>query len=281
MIYCSTGGYYNKSAYTISKNYISNGIKNIELSGGIYSKNLISNIKKLSKKYNFIAHNYFPPPKKKFVINLASCNKEIVKRSMQHITKSILLSSKLNAHYFSFHAGFRFDPIIKDLGKNFNYYNVLNNRERSLSNFILNVNKLAKIAKEEGITLLIENNVLTKANFKTFKDNPLLMVDEKECQKIMSSTSSNVGLLIDLGHLKVSSKTLKFDKINFLKKCDKWIKGYHLSENNGIIDNNMPFNSKSWFWKNLKKNLNFYVIEVYNISIIEMIGQIKIAKNKL
>ena len=34
------------------------------------------------------------------------------------LKKSIILSKKINANYFSFHAGFRVDPEVKDLEEN-------------------------------------------------------------------------------------------------------------------------------------------------------------------
>ena len=55
---------------------------------------------------------------------------------------------------------------------------------------------------QKGIQILIENNVISKIILR-FKDNPFLMADADECMK-MENTSSNVNLLIDVGHLKVS-----------------------------------------------------------------------------
>ena len=37
------------------------------------------------------------------------------------------------------------------------------------------------------------------------------MADPNECKKILNSLSDNVGLLVDVAHLKVSSNTLNFD----------------------------------------------------------------------
>ena len=84
------------------------------------------------------------------------------------------------------------------------------------------------------MTLLIENNVLTKKNYLRFNSNPFLFVDEKEINDLMPILPKNVGLILDTGHLNVSSKTLKFDKIKFINKFNKRIKGYQLSNNNGL-----------------------------------------------
>ena len=57
-----------------------NDIKNLELSGGLnYKKNIKKILFKNSKNFNFNIHNYFPPPKKNFIINLGSINEDIRK----------------------------------------------------------------------------------------------------------------------------------------------------------------------------------------------------------
>ena len=66
---------------------------------------------------------------------------------------------------------------------------------------------------------------------------------------------NNVKLLIDVGHLNVSSLTLKFDKLKFIQNCLPYIEAYHLSENNRIKDQNIPINNNSWFFKFVKKDI--------------------------
>ena len=45
--------------------------------------------------------------------------KKILNRSILHIKKSIRLVKKLGSDTYSFHAGFRVDPNVKSLGKQF------------------------------------------------------------------------------------------------------------------------------------------------------------------
>ena len=59
----------------------------------------------------------------------------------------------------------------------------------------------------------------------------------------MDLIPDNVGLLLDLGHLNISSNFFKFSKQSFL---DKYISNYkdrlleiHISENNGIKDEHL------------------------------------------
>ena len=265
MIFISTGGFKSeKSINTINK-LMGKGIYDIELSGGEYEVDQIEKIiteKKLHNLLNLRVHNYFPPPRSPFVFNLGSLDEEISKISMNHALNSIELASKLKSKYYSFHAGFLLDPQVKELGKKIKKRSTYN-REISKNTFIERVNILAKFAETKNIMLLIENNVLSSNNFEEFKENILLMVDEPECTEIMNRVRNNVKMLVDVAHLKVSSNSLNFDRISFLKKLDKWIFAYHLSDNDGNSDSNQKIRLDSWFWPYIKSNLDYYSIEVY------------------
>jgi|TARA_Y200000002_G_scaffold381709_1_gene396501 sugar phosphate isomerase/epimerase len=280
MICISTGLFKDIKTTSILKKLSKKGIKNYELSAGNFEKNIQKKILPFSKNNNLFVHNYFPRPKKDFILNLCSSNKIIKKRSFDHVIKGINLSSRLGTNVFSFHAGFLIDPKIHEIGKNFKYKK-LRNKKTALKDFIKNVNKLAIYAKKKGVLLLIENNVITKKNLIKFKKNPLLMTDYKDVKKIMGQTLDNVYLLIDVAHLKVSSKTLGFCKIHFLKKCERWIKAYHLSENDGNFDTNDEVKRKSWFWKYLKKNVLYYSLEIKFRNINQIKKQITLTKNIL
>ena len=275
MIFISTGGFKSeKSINTINK-LMEKGIYDIELSGGEYEVDQIKKIiseKKLHKSLNLQVHNYFPPPAIPFVFNLGSLDKEISKISMDHAFNSIKLASRLKSKYYSFHAGFLLDPQVKELGKKIKKRSTYN-REISKNTFIERVNILAKFAETKNITLLIENNVLSLNNLEEFKENILLMVEESECTEIMKRVRNNVKMLVDVAHLKVSSNSLNFDRISFLKKLDKWIFAYHLSDNNGKSDSNEKIRLDSWFWPYIKNNLDYYSIEVYGERPEELVKQ--------
>ena len=66
MTYASTGNFKTPINETL-KTLHSAGINKIELSGGIYNRNLIKILKQY-KNIFFSIHNYFPAPKKKYSI---------------------------------------------------------------------------------------------------------------------------------------------------------------------------------------------------------------------
>ncbi len=279
MIYVSTACFKYKSLEILIKNIKKNNIKNLELSNFNYEKAIK---KKLisEKSLNFKIHNYFPPQKNPFVFNLSSQIKEINNKSLKMAKNNIAFCKKIKSTTYSFHAGYLFDPYFFELGQRINYKKIYD-KTNAINNFIKNVKILSKVAIKNKIKVMIENNVINKTNLKTFNQNPLLMCDINETKKIFNLLPKNISLLVDVGHLKVSSKTLNFDKNKYLNEFKNIIGGYHLSENNGKIDSNKPFTNKSWFWKLLNKNLNYYSIEVYNESIIKIKDQIKIANEKI
>ncbi len=279
-IYFSTGGYKNNYTKDIVKKLIDLGVSNIELSGTSYSENNIETLEKLLNLANLQIHNYFPPPKKPFVLNLASMNDDIAKRSMDHVMNTLGACKKLKSNYYSFHAGFLCDIKVDELGKKVDKKK-LQNRDKSLDLFISRVLRIAKKAKEYGINLMIENNVLSKNNQKNFDGNPFLMCDAQECEKVINSCPNNVKLLIDVAHLKVSANSLNFDKVEFLNKCNHLAGGYHLSDNDGLSDSNEKFDEKSWFWNHIDKKKDYYSIEVYNISDDEIVKLYNFTKAKL
>ncbi len=281
MIFISTGGFNKKKGTEAYKYLKSKGFKNIEFSGGKFIKNFTKKIK--SYKHNTQIHNYFPPPKKPFVLNLSSKNNVISSKSINFIKKNIINSKKIGSKFYSFHAGFRIDPNFRDLGKQINS-GMLITKQEALNIFLKRVTVLSKFAKRHGIKLFIENNVISKINLKRFKSNPFLLTTPNEIISFfnkLSKENNNVGLLLDVAHLKVSSKTLKFDLQKAHRSLKKYINAYHLSDNDGITDSNQKFSKNAWFWKHFKKNTDFITIEVYNVSGKDYTGLLNIVEKKL
>ena len=284
MIYLSTASFKKLSGYEVLEFFKDNNIRGAELSAGKYSKNqekLIYKIKGIKK----IIHNYFPPPKNPFVINIASHNKKILKRSLNFIKNSILISKKIGANDYSFHPGFVTDISPKEIGvvtKNVNFFD----RKKSLQILLNSLEILSAYAKKQKIRLLLENNVMKKSSFDYLGKDTTLMSDPSEIKYVMEKSPSNVNLLLDVAHLKVSSNVLGFNKEMAFHSIKKWIRAFHLSDNDGWNDTNDIIKRNSWFFKfiNLKK-IRFISIEVYKEDINILKNQIRILnkflKNKV
>ena len=281
MIFVSTGGFPNKKGIEVY-NYLQNqGISHIEFSGGLNDIKFTKKMKNLKKNFQF--HNYFPPPKKSFVLNLSSTNANVATKSMKFVEKNIIYSKIIGCKFYSFHAGYLTDPLPSELGFKIKKKKIIS-KEVALELFKKRLFQLLRVAKKNKIKLLIENNVLSKKNLNEFGINPFLLTEPKEIEDFFKSFKNykeNLGLLLDTGHLKVSSKTLGFNLQDAHKRIKAYVKGYHLSDNNGKRDNNKEFTSTSWFWKNMNFNANFYTIEVYNCSINKYKKLVKIVKKKI
>ena len=262
MIYLSTGGFSNKTFLQTSQLFNNKVIKALELSAGQYTATLELDLKQVQENFKIALHNYFPVPEDPFVFNLASFNKGILDKSMAHAKKAIKLTSGFGGEFYSFHAGYLLDPDVSELGAKINKKK-LNARNDGLRQFIKNVNELASFAKEHGVTLLIENNVISKRNFDSFNNDPLLMTGAEETEFIFSNVLDNVKLLIDVAHLKVSANTLNFDAVTYLNKFKNITAAYHISDNNGLEDSNEPFTIDSWFVDHIRKDLSYYSLEIY------------------
>ena len=278
-VYLSTAAFSKESGFETAKNYFNNGLTRVELSGGIYLENQIDKIKQL-KNIEFNLHNYFPPPKEPFVINLATKNEKILKKSEDHIIRSIDHASYLGLKSYSFHAGFVVDIDPKEIGKTTKSDNFIDRKE-ALATFIKRLEKISNYANKRQIELLIENNVMKKSSFDYLKKNTTVMADPEEIDNVMSNTPSNINLLLDVAHLKVSSNILKFDLNEALIKINKWVNAYHFSDNDGQNDSNDLIHDNSWFLKEIKKDAMFYTVEVYNKDIDKLKKQISLIEDKL
>ena len=86
----------------------SSGIDSIEIGSNHCYEDNYNYLNELP--FNYLMHNYFPIPKKSFVLNVASFNDEIRLTSLDHIKKAINLSSEIGARLYTFHPGFLTDP---------------------------------------------------------------------------------------------------------------------------------------------------------------------------
>jgi len=270
MIFLSTGGFHENTFLQTSRLFNNNIVKAFELSAGKYTETLEQDLITVAQNFDIALHNYFPVPKEPFVFNLASFNDEIISKSIKHAQKAIQLTAKYGGGFYSFHAGYLLDPQPSELGKKINKKK-LNDRDDGLTQFIKHVNQLALFAQQYDITLLIENNVISQKNFESFNYNPLLMTEADETKLIFSKVEKNVKLLIDVAHLKVSANTLKFDPIKYLNDFSEITAAYHISDNNGLEDSNEPFTIESWFVKHIRKDLEYYSLEIYvsDINVLE------------
>lgn len=230
----------NKIKDTIIK-YVQNGIRNIELSGGTNNySTLYDDLAELKNKYDikYAIHGYFPPPKEDFVINLASCNNEIYEKSVNHYMKCIDMMKSIECNVLSIHAGFLVEIQTEEIGRTFSKL-TLYNKNCAIDRFCKAYERIQRQCKKNGINLYLENNVLSSYNYEVFgRKNLLMMTNYMSFDELRKRLEFE--LLLDLGHLHVSCKTLGLD---FEKECQlfsPYVKWIHISSNNGVVDEHQP-----------------------------------------
>jgi sugar phosphate isomerase/epimerase len=247
----------------------------IEFSSGIpYNENIELVYK--NAKIDRMPHNYFPAPQFPFVLNLASSNHEIRKKSIDHCKRGILLAKYSNAPFYSAHAGFCIDPNPFELGRKI-AINSDFDKNANLDFFINSINEILDFAAEFGIDFLIENNVIARFNLSN-NINPILCTYSDEILEVFNRVNRpNLYLLLDTGHLKVSCNTLNKDIYDEIEKLKLYIKAIHHSDNDGFSDSNEMLNQNYWFSKNIPIFSNvIHVLEVKATTIFDIESQIKL-----
>jgi len=266
MIYISTSCIKNTKIKDSVEELATNGFKNIELSGGTeYYDNFENDLLDLKDEYNlnYRCHNYFPPPKKHFVLNLASLNDETFQISFKHLQRVIALSNRLGADKFAFHAGFFIDIKLREIGKKLSKDHLFNEDE-SISRFCNAFQDLQKQAC--GVSLFIENNVFSSSNADTYDgENPFMMTNFNEYVSLKEKIDFN--LLLDVAHLKVSARTLKLNWDEEFEKMMDASSYVHVSNNDGFHDLNNQLTKTSVLTSMLRqsdtRNKDF-TLEIYD-----------------
>lgn len=298
-LFISTSCIAGKNNYEEAFNFILNAnIYNIEISGNHFHSNndelikLINNYKK--ENTNFIFHNYFPVPKNEIVMNLLSKNNEISQDSFDIINNALLIAEKTKSELYTFHPGYLRDAKINSknqfqfFGTKLNIDESIDLYKKKFSNFFKNS---IFFKKSNNISLGLENLFPNSDG-----SNDSFMCNFEEMKKIFEIPfikKSNIGILIDLGHLQISSNLLNFDKYKFLDNIidlygDK-IYEVHISENDCFSDLHQRITNNSWqlevlnmFKKTGHKNgSTVFTIESRNLSTEQLKSDYDLVLNRI
>ena len=275
MIYASTSCLKNPpDIIRVLNEYEKAGIENVEL-GSVHKYFELKEIRKFN--FNFLIHNYFPPPKIPFNFNLASSNKEIKEKSYNLAIQAIDLCAEIESPLYTFHAGFTVDP--PKLGEAFPKENITN-RKKAISTYIEEVIKIVDHGNCRGIKTAMEPNVVQKFNLVKNKNELSLFAEFPEIEELFQSlNNTKMGLLLDLGHTIVTSHWLNFDKDEFVEKCRNKVFAIHASNNNGLQDQHKSLTKECWQSSKLKKFKNVPItLETMNLTVKEIKENIQLVE---
>lgn len=200
-----------------------------------------------------LPHNYFPPPKNPFVLNLASLNETVRKMSIQHCINALTLARESGSPFYSVHAGFCGDPRPEELGQRIRLQSG-NDRRAYWEAFTLSIQELLEFAEKIHVNLLIENNVCAPFNLVEPGVSPFLCTHPDEIVQLFDTIAHpRFGFLLDTGHFKVSSVSLEFALDQAVNTVGAFTKAIHHSDNDGTKDDNQKLPRDYWFLKHMAK----------------------------
>jgi sugar phosphate isomerase/epimerase len=183
---------------------------------------------------DFAVHNYFPPPREPFVLNLASPDDGIRRRSLELARNAIDLCADIDAPFYSVHAGFVLDPVGRD-GDGFAFADPEPGAaDVALDRYADAYAQLSRHGGERGVAVLVENNVCTPS----LRGKLLLQTTDEFAE--LRRRVPETAILVDTGHLNVSARTFGFDPTEFVEALGPAIGGWHLHANDGSADTHDP-----------------------------------------
>lgn len=262
-IFVSSGHFYNRDIKDVIRSFDEHGFQYIEISCGKVTASDLNILKKYTKSgFKFRLHNYFPVLGEDFVLNLASSEKSIREKSRKHLMTAVDWSNELDSDYYGFHAGFRLSPKLDELGNTFRFTDQMSSIDTAKNFFIEELHIINEYAVTNGVCLGIENNVYSMQNFEKYGlDNPFLFCGDETSE---IDFIDNTSILLDVGHLRISAKSLNFDAHHAFNKMLGSVSCIHYSDNNGMSDTNCHLRDDSWFWQLDLEQVKRHTIEVYD-----------------
>jgi len=199
--------------------------------------------KSQNQGFTFLPHNYFPPVKNDFVLNIASEDNAVLDAVHGLIKAMLDVSEAIKMPLYGIHAGYLADAYVGEDGM-FTFAEKKLTHDQALSRTQSFVSDILPDFQRANVRLLLENL------FPTEKGEYSLYCSYEEIKECMSAVGSEVGLLLDLGHLNVTSTRRGISRNKFLEKYlaefGSRIYEVHLSENNGYRDEHLPVLDESW-----------------------------------
>lgn len=265
-------------------------ISAIELSSGMpYAPDTLDAVRRAhdAGRQRFMIHNYFPPPARPFVLNVGALDNENLQNTKDLAKLSTDLAKDVGAPFYSIHAGFaaRLSPDTlgrpEALAASLSAKNI--DRKASYDVMCDTVRGMADYASSLGLELLVENNVIAPVLLNRLGVNPLLLTAPREIAQFFDDVQhSNVGLLLDVAHAKVSAAALGCSPHSYFEELEAHVRCLHLSDNDGREDSNLPIQRDSWFLPYLRDLRDReIVIEVYRLERDEIRAQRDLVQTEL
>lgn len=238
-VYASTGAFASRDLGVVLETALAAGITRIELSSGLDRCGREEElVERYMGRFDFLVHNYFPPPPEPFLLNLAASG-AAAERSMAMARAAVDLSARCGAEFYSIHSGFTLDPEgWRFLGDSRQAGLRRMPLEEAKANFAANIRELNSYARSRGIRLAIENNAIAAFALTEGRNETSLGATIEDMEEIFGAAGADLCLLLDLGHALVNTKTVGLDIERLIRVFDERIIAVHVSTNDAAADSN-------------------------------------------
>lgn len=198
--------------------------------------------------FAYFVHNYFPIPRESHVVNVASLDENIRKKSIAHVKDSIDFTSEIGGELYTFHPGFLSDPVCAArTEKNFDFCFTKMPRpnffKKAESFLYQSLDEIITHSKRRCVSIAIE----TEGSVKHHRQ--LIMQTPEEFSLFKSRYGpGDLGINLNIGHIYLASKVFLFDveaQVDFIKE---YLVAMELSHNDGVEDSHLPLVRGAWYW---------------------------------
>lgn len=245
-LFASTCCFVERDVAILAKDAQQHGLSNLELGFGLAPESVAEDTLQSLREdgFQFLIHNYFPSPPKPFVANLASDDEDVSAATLELCKKAILLCEQLEVPYYSIHSGFLCHATPKDLSHDLTELPRIE-RTRGLDLFLERLTFITGFAAERGVSIAIENHVVTPFNLVDGENALLPGATAPELiETIRAVGADNLFILLDLGHLNVTAVTLGFSLELAVAELAPYTRAVHLSANDGGSDQHLPLTAR-------------------------------------
>lgn len=189
-----------------------------------------------------LVHNYCPPARETFVLNIGSVDPDVRAASLAHAKASLGFASEIGATLYTIHPGYLAEPtgLHGTHGYDLAFAAQRAAHERAFAAMLESLKPLADAAARLGITLAIET--------EGSATNPgiLLMETPAEYEALFAAIPEGVALNFNLAHSRFAAKVHGFSLQGFVEQHRKRFAAVELSHNDGTIDQHRPLTTGSW-----------------------------------
>jgi len=254
MIYLSSSAINSKRIDSSVRALAEVGVRTIELSGGTsFYESITDTLVALKEEFDlsFLLHNYFPPPRLDFVLNIASTDLSIRHRSMELAKNAIELSKHLDVNRYALHAGYAvtYSPPKTGRGDGHTFtadMDSMVDNARACAIMMESFFELSSFGAERGVAVGLENLFPTR----DAPEGSLMCTPDEIFHFLDNNGGGDARLLLDLGHIQVAASFFGFDRDAFIDKAVDYYQdrllGIHLSGNDGSFDQHHALSKNCW-----------------------------------